>query len=417
MLDKLKNLFSNDKNPAEAEKNQKLNQIIIGGGAFTLLILIMFIFGDDNTNKKYDNIGDFKIVNEDKMVKTKWIGEASTDVMLTNKKVKDISRENKKLKQDVEQLKKMLIEMKKNQNLNNSNLSTTSTKTNQNQKLYKNFPFPIPGKKDNKDNPENYGLKKFGKVPELKKDIIEKEQVLKDSLGYQTIQQPDVKKNKKEELKPLNVISTGTISKVTLLGGMDAPTMAAAKTNPLPVLMRVDDLSFLPNNWKEDIQGCFILGEGYGDLSSERAYIRTTTLSCVTKNGYHIDTPFKGAVYGEDGKAGLRGRVVTKQGALLARTLIAGFLQGISDAFKQSNTIVSVTPQGSTQTLDPKKAIQSGLFNGASAATNKLAEFYLKMADQIAPVIEISAGRRVDVIATDMIKLKPIELQKKGNKK
>ena len=53
--------------------------------------------------------------------------------------------------------------------------------------------------------------------------------------------------------------------------------MTQAKTNPLPVLMRVVDTSVLPNSWQYDIKDCFITGEGYGDLTSESAYIRTNT--------------------------------------------------------------------------------------------------------------------------------------------
>jgi conjugal transfer pilus assembly protein TraB len=307
----------------------------------------------------------------------------------------------------------MIVDIKQNIKKNNRNDNLKNNTNQKQENLYKNFPPP-----PSSENPKDYGVNRFGKVPQINKKIVVKNTILNDSLVYQSIAQPE-KKSKKQnkEIQPLKILSTGTITKVTLLGGMDAPTMAAAKTNPLPVLMRVDDLSFLPNNWRYNMNGCFILGEGYGDLSSERAYIRTTTLSCVTKDGYHIDTPFKGAVYGEDGKAGLRGRVVTKQGAMLARTLVAGFLQGISEAFKQSNTIVSVSPTGTTQAFDPKKAMQTGMFSGASKATEKLADFYLKMADQIAPIIEISAGRRVNVIATDRIELKPLETMTKKGKK
>jgi len=420
MLEKFLKFFSVDgKNPAEAEKSQKMNVIVIGVGLFAILMFLMLLLGDDNKDKK-ENIGQFKIVNKDEAVKTKWIGQIAPQVEISNQKVREVIQQNKELRKEIDTLKKMIIEMKQNKQPTQNH--SQNLKINQNNKpilpnpsnynnLYKNYPLPPSPK-----TPQEVGLTKFGKVPVLKKKIIIKEEPIKDALIYNKILEHPKPKKKNEEIKPVNMLPTGTISRVILLGGMDAPTMARAKNNPLPVLMKVTDVSFLPNDWREDIQGCFFLGEGYGDLSSERAYIRVTTLSCVTKDGYHIDTPFKGAVYGEDGKVGLRGRVVTKQGALIARSLIAGFLQGVAEAFKQSNTIVSVSPTGTTSTIDPQKAFQAGAYGGAGKAAEKLADFYLKMADQVAPVIEISAGRRIDVITLEPVKLKPIEFLKKGKK-
>ena len=412
MLNKFISIFSNDTDPTNAQNTQKKNLVIITIALITILFFLMMIFSGDNGKKKED-IGDFKIVNGNRMAKTKWVGEAAVDVRQSRREVEKVKYENKQLRKQLNEMKKMIIDIKQNIKENKQKTLQSSTTNNINKNiLYKNFPKPPL------ENPGDYGVNKFGKVPQINKKIVVRNSILNDSLVYQSVAQPEKKSKKQnQKIEPLKILSTGTITKVTLLGGMDAPTMAAAKTNPLPVLMRVNDLSFLPNNWRYNMDGCFILGEGYGDLSSERAYIRTTTLSCVTKDGYHIDTPFKGAVYGEDGKVGLRGRVVTKQGAMLARTLIAGFLQGISEAFKQSNTILSVSPTGTTQAFDPNKAMQTGMFSGASKATEKLADFYLKMADQIAPIIEISAGRKVDVIATDRIELKPLETMTKKGKK
>jgi len=411
-LEKILKFFSTEnKDPASAEKSQKMNIIVIGVGLFAILMFLMLLLGDDNQKKK-NQIGQFKIVNENEAVKTKWIGEVAPEIQISSQKVREVLEDNKKLQKELYEMKKMILELKKNQNKPTENTNNIIPKKEEKPQsnLYKNYPLP-PNIK-----PKEVGLVEFGKVPVLKKKIIVKEEPITNALVYTKVSEPQKEKPKPKEIKPVNILPSGSISRVILLGGMDAPTMARAKNNPLPVLMKVTDLAFLPNDWREDVRGCFFLGEGYGDLSSERAYIRVTTLSCITKDGYHIDTPFKGAVYGEDGKVGLRGRVVTKQGALLARTLLAGYLQGIAEAFKQNNTVVSVSPTGTTQTIDPKKAFQAGIYSGASKAAEKLADFYLKMADQVAPVIEISAGRRVDVITLEPVELKPIEFLKKGKK-
>lgn len=46
-----------------------------------------------------------------------------------------------------------------------------------------------------------------------------------------------------------------------------------------------------------------------------------------------IEAKLDSYAVGEDGKAGVRGRVVSKQGQIIAKSLMAGFLGGVSEAF------------------------------------------------------------------------------------
>ena len=103
-------------------------------------------------------------------------------------------------------------------------------------------------------------------------------------------------------------LNTGTIIPVKLISGMDAPAKAGQgggsgagpSSSPYPVLMVIRDLAKLPNDVTVDARECFILGEGVGELSSERVQIRGTTLSCVKTNGEAVDLELKGFVNGED---------------------------------------------------------------------------------------------------------------------
>ena len=84
---------------------------------------------------------------------------------------------------------------------------------------------------------------------------------------------------------------------------------------------------------KADLKGCFIIVEAHGSLFDERAHVRLDTLSCLAKNGESvIDQKVKGYVVDEDGFVGLRGKVVSKMGAAIARSLFAGFVAGFGDA-------------------------------------------------------------------------------------
>jgi conjugal transfer pilus assembly protein TraB len=181
-------------------------------------------------------------------------------------------------------------------------------------------------------------------------------------------------------------LPSGSFTRALLLGGLDAPTGGQAQRNPQPVLLRLLDHAVLPNQFRGRIKECFVVGAGYGDVSAERAYIRTESLSCVTRDGTAIDVPIRGYVAGEDGKAGMRGRLVSKQGQILANALLAGVASGIGTAFQQSANTVSVSPLGTTGTVDPGKQLQAGLGTGVGRALDRLAQYYITLAEKVFPV-------------------------------
>ena len=203
-----------------------------------------------------------------------------------------------------------------------------------------------------------------------------------------------------------NYIPAGSFARVTMLGGMDAPTGGQAQTNPQPVLLRVDGNAILPNKYKFQIKECHVIGSGYGDIASERAYVRTESMSCILDSGETIDVAIKGYIAGEDGKTGLRGRLVTKQGQLLANALVAGIGSGIGQAFQQSATTQSISALGTTQTTNPGQQVQSGVSSGIGKALDRLANYYIQLAEKTFPVIEIDAGRTVDLILTKGVSFK-----------
>ena len=191
-----------------------------------------------------------------------------------------------------------------------------------------------------------------------------------------------------------------SFTRAVLLGGLDAPTGGQSQTNPHPVLLRLVDSAVLPNRHRGEVRECFVIGAGYGDISSERAYIRTENLSCIRHDGSTLEIAIHGSIFGEDGKVGMRGRLVTKQGQLLANALLAGVVSGIGTAFSQYYSTTTSSTFGTITTTDPSKALQSGLGSGVGSAMNRLANYYISLAEKIFPVIEIDAGRMVDVVLT-----------------
>jgi len=206
---------------------------------------------------------------------------------------------------------------------------------------------------------------------------------------------------KQAEKKNTTYIPSGSFARTVLLGGMDAPTGGQAQNNPMPALLRIHDNAVLPNNFRAKVKECFVLGSGHGDISSERALVRLESFSCVLKNGKVIDLPAKGYLVGEDGKAGLRGRLVTKQGQIIANALLTGILSGFGQALQQSGMSYSTSALGSVGTIAGMgNQLRSGFGAGVGRAMDRISRYYIKLAEQLFPVIEIDAGRVVEIVLT-----------------
>ena len=190
-----------------------------------------------------------------------------------------------------------------------------------------------------------------------------------------------------------------------LLGGLDAPTGGQSQSNPQPVLIRLSDNSVLPNKFRGEYRECFVIAAGYGDISSERAYLRTENLSCVRDDGSTLEVKIQGSVYGEDGKVGMRGRLVTKQGQMLANALLSGIASGIGQGLSTSSTNYSTSALGTIASTSGSEAYRAGLGSGVGHALDRLAQYYIKLAEQTFPVIEIDAGREVDVVITKGVRI------------
>jgi conjugal transfer pilus assembly protein TraB len=207
------------------------------------------------------------------------------------------------------------------------------------------------------------------------------------------------------EARTVSTFLPVSFTRGTLLGGLDAPTGGQAQSNPHPILIRLSDNSVLPNRFRGEYRDCFVIAAGYGDISSERAYLRTENLSCGRGDGATLEVKIQGSVYGEDGKVGMRGRLVTKQGQMLANALLAGVVSGIGQGVATASTSYSTSALGTIASASGADAYRAGLGNGVGKALDRLAQYYIKLAENTFPVIEVDAGREIDVVITKGVRI------------
>lgn len=201
-----------------------------------------------------------------------------------------------------------------------------------------------------------------------------------------------------------NTIPAGAFAKAVLLGGVDASTSVQSQSDPRPVLLRVVDHGNLPRRFQSDLKACHILASSYGDLSSERVFMRLEKLTCTERlTGEISETQVAGYVVGEDGRAGIRGVVADRAGPVLRDSMVGGFLSGVGQFFslQQQKTDFPASPFAAPQAIAPGQLLTAGAASGVSKALDKYADFYIKRLEQLQPVLQVAAGRLVDIVFTE----------------
>ena len=199
-----------------------------------------------------------------------------------------------------------------------------------------------------------------------------------------------------------------------LISGGDISTGEGGSGTPEPFFLRVQAPAVLPSDVKLNLKGCFVVAEGTGRLDKERAIIRTVSLSCISRKGESIiDAQIKGYVGDADAKNGLAGPVVSRMGATMARTFLAGGFEGAGKALESGAEVQSISSLtgNATSIVDTNELGRAALGTGLSEASKGLKEFYLDLARQSGPVIEIKSARKVTVFITEGTELKIKEFQ------
>lgn len=201
-------------------------------------------------------------------------------------------------------------------------------------------------------------------------------------------------------------LPAGTFARAVVLSGVTAPTGGNAMSNPIPLLLQLTDLAQLPNDFRSHVERCFVTANATGDLSSERVWVRLDRLSCMNRSGKAVDVKVQGYVTGDDGKTGVRARLVTRSGQAIANALFLGAVNGIGKA-------VSLSAQSSTTYSNGNRedryenAWRGGLGKGVDDATTRIMNYYIRLADKIFPVLELDSGRQIDVVLSQGVTVDP----------
>lgn len=381
----------------DAQKEQRNIKLIAGGAALVLLVAwrawVAIGSVEDNTVAEKEKIRIFK---NDDMVQTKFVGEIAPEISAQKSELLQMKKQQAEQLKQIEEMKKMMMDQKSDK----KNIKGVDFKYSHSSQEEDDVSYPLPFQNFQNTNSQIA-------VAQRPTEKITKIENIQDSMVF------DIKKNddnstdnKKISRGKKNItLAPGVLIKARLISGVRAPTLTKAVHEPQPVFLKVTDLAILPNRGKLNIKECMIKGEAKGDLATETVHIRTNFLSCTTNDGEVLVSKLSASVFGTSGTNGIAGVVVSKQGALLGRSLIAGFVDGFAKSGSSQYQSVLTSTTGTLTTNDGMsndEMLKSGAYGGIAKAGAEMSKFYMDMVKQIEPSIEIKPNIDVDVMVTDV---------------
>ena len=211
-------------------------------------------------------------------------------------------------------------------------------------------------------------------------------------------------------------LPAGSYADAVVLAGVDASVGVTSQGDPRPVLLRLTgparSAAESGSALEVDVAGCTVTGAAYGDLSSEKVYVRLRTLTCAGPAPKTvIETDVAGFVAGS-GKVGVRGPVVSREGALVEKAFLAGLVSGAGETAANVLQPRASGEDGAASLADLGRA---GLGAGAGSAGRRVADYLIRRAEQYQPVIQLQTGTRVTAVFIEGARIDGRADERSGN--
>ncbi|MUK51123.1 TrbI/VirB10 family protein [Aliivibrio fischeri] len=224
-----------------------------------------------------------------------------------------------------------------------------------------------------------------------------------EPLGIQTFtyQYPDNKTTTPYKRTSENYVPSGSFVTAVLTGAADANAGVNAQGDTAPITFRTIHEGILPNGKRSRLKGCFVTASVYGEISSNRGIARLNNLSCIfndkIKGEEILDIPVQGTAF-NFGRNGIRGTPVMRNGKIMQMAGISGLFTGLGNTAKNASSTQVTGPAGVVSSVNPSQALMN---MGGSALENvgsKMADYYIKLAEQYHPIIELNPGAVVNLV-------------------
>ena len=247
-----------------------------------------------------------------------------------------------------------------------------------------------------------------GSIEEAQNNPLSMSQPAGKIINLEMAKVGEIKIEEKASGKKYVYLPLGSFVKCTLLTGVYAP---ANESNPLPVLISVDEAFYGPNNTRIPLKGAFAIGKAVGDVVSKRAIIQVVSFSTVLPNGQVFEHEANlGYLADSDGRLGIQGELIYNTGKQLSLNFLSGFLAGGSEALSQAETSTVSGAYGQTSQNVTGNTGRYAMFSGLANSAQGMSSYYQKQLQAMIPAVKIEAGKKVVLVVQKGVQIEGLEI-------
>lgn len=195
--------------------------------------------------------------------------------------------------------------------------------------------------------------------------------------------------------------------KAFLLNGVDA---LAGGGRAAPALARVQGKYKTAMNSTVILDGCFVMIEFEGEISTERARGKPSRMTCVYPDRGAVTYSVSGyAVDAEDGLEGIPGAFYEGDSTRIAAAVLAEFTAGLANVIQQNQSTSTVDSSGTERRVVTGDETKSELAGAANDATQSLRDYLFARANRVLPFIRIDAQREINLVLLSGVELRTPE--------
>ena len=390
-----------NKLPASLRNNPKLAIVII----FCLFITLVFLLltGTKETRKIQKSLGLVGSKKTTALSNDKDVGVISGSVD-TKSYVNRIEKQYYDIASKFDSLNERIVGLEKNnQDLHKNQAQISKIAIDLDKRVTDAFKQPVALIKKSLQRGQT-----TGSLEEAQDNPLSMSQPADKTINLEMAKVGEIKVEEKTPQKRYVYLPLGSFVKCTLLTGVYAP---ANESNPLPVLISVDEGFYGPNNTRIPLKGGFAIGKAVGDVVSKRAIIQIVSFSFVLPNGKVFEHEANlGYLADSDGHLGIPGELIYNTGRQLSLNFLSGFLAGGSEALSQAETSTVTGAYGQTSKNVTGNTERYAMFSGLSNSAQGMSSYYQKQLEAMIPAVKIEAGKKVIFVVQKGVQIEGLEI-------
>ncbi len=183
--------------------------------------------------------------------------------------------------------------------------------------------------------------------------------------------------------------------KGTLLNGLDA----LVGGQPTPALVRLDGRYKTAANSTVILDGCFMLVEFQGDISTERAMGKPSRMTCVYPDRGAVTYSVSGYVVdADDGIIGIPGVFYEGDATRLAAAMLADFAAGVAAIVEQNESTFTTNADGVSQQTLTGDETRAEIAGGVEQAVGSLRDYLFDRVNRVVPFVRVDATRQLHLV-------------------